>query len=146
MPPSVNSVVLLDTDAWSHTFFMRRTVSAQGERWRRLLLGRDVVVAAQTEAELRFGALKAGWQAERVAALEARLAKTPTLPVTADVIRSFAVVRAACVLIGHSLAAKEHTGDAWIAATSIAYELPLLSGDGVFKSVPGLRLLTENDD
>lgn len=125
---------------------MRRTVSAQGERWRRLLLGRDVVVAAQTEAELRFGALKAGWQAERVAALEARLAKTPTLPVTADVIRSFAVVRAACVLIGHSLAAKEHTGDAWIAATSIAYELPLLSGDAVFKSVPGLRLLTENDD
>ncbi len=146
LPPSVSSVVLLDTDVWSLAIFPRRTFSVQGERWRRVLLGRDVVVAAQTEAELRFGALTAGWKAERLAALEAGLATTPTLPVTADVIRTVAEVRAACRRVGHPLGAKHHMGDAWIAATAIACRVPLLSGDGVFNNAPGLWLLAENTD
>jgi len=32
-------------------------------------------------------------------------------------------------------------GDAWVAATAIAYDLPLLAGDGIFRGAPGLRLL-----
>jgi predicted nucleic acid-binding protein len=112
-----------------------------------MLLGKDIVIAAQTEGELRFGALAGGWGARRFAALEMHLVKSPTVPVTADVVRSFASVRADCKQAGHHLADKKHMGDAWIAATAHAYRLPLLSGDEIYRHapVPGLRLLEENN-
>jgi hypothetical protein len=43
------------------------------------------------------------------------------------------------------LHAKEHTGDRWIAATAIRWEIPLLAGDGIYRHAPGLRLLDDEE-
>lgn len=34
-------------------------------------------------------------------------------------------------------------GDAWVAATAIAHDLPLLAGDRIYRDVPGLSLLED---
>lgn len=138
-------VVLLDTDVWSCVILAARDRDPRVAQWRLLLLGKDIAIAAQTEGEVRFGALVRKWGDTRISALEATLRATATLPVTSPVVRSFAAVRAACKLSGHPLAEKIHMGDAWIAATALAYDLPLLSGDEMFDGVPDLQFLKGSD-
>jgi predicted nucleic acid-binding protein len=44
---------------------------------------------------------------------------------------------------GHrNLAQKVHDADRWIAATAVRLGLPLVSNDGIFVDVPGLKLET----
>ncbi len=142
----VDDLAVVDTDVYSRVILSARDRDPRVARWRRLLLGRQVLIAAQTEGELRFGALARDWGAPRKKALDAQLQRTPTLPVTADVIYAFANVRAGCKKIGQPLADKQHMGDAWIAATALAYGLPLLSGDAIYAGVEGLDLLDGDDD
>lgn len=138
-----DDVVLIDTDVWSMLFTLRNDRRPEVTLWRRLLVGRMVAIAAQTEAELRYGAEIANWGHRRVAALESQLLRTPTLPVTPAVISAYATVKSDCRRQGHAMHEKKHTGDAWIAATACAYTLPLLSGDGIYRGVPGLILLDQ---
>lgn len=142
----VDDVAVIDTDVYSKVVLTTRDREPRVAQWRRLLLGRHILVAAQTEGELRFGALARGWGAERVDALEAHLRRTPTLPVTRDVVLAFALVRAGCKRAGQPLADKHHMGDAWVASTALAYGLPLLSGDRIFAEVDGLELLEVEHD
>lgn len=134
-----DSIVLVDTDVWSCTILTQRDKDPRVASWRTLLLGMDVVVAAQTEAELRYGAILSSWGERRLRALEEALARTPTLPVAGAVIAAYARLRAECHATGHPLHAKEHMGDAWVAATAIAHDLPLLAGDQIYLAAPGLR-------
>ncbi len=75
----------------------------------------------------------------------AQLASISTVPVTEDVIVAYANLTAACKRAGHGLHAKEHTGDRWIAATAIAVDVPLLSGDAIFRNAPGLSVMDGPD-
>lgn len=138
-----DDVVVLDSDVLSLVVLTPRDRDPRVAGWRRLLLGRRVTISAQTESEIRYGALRRGWSTERLSALDAALAGVPTLPVTADVIRACAALRARCSSSGHALAAKQHMGDAWVAATAVAFDLPLLSGDEIFAGVPDLRRLDD---
>lgn len=79
----------------------------------------------------------------RLAALRQQLARTPTLPVDDPVVEAFAHLFAECIRTGHALHQKAHVGDRWIAASAIAVDLPLLTGDGAFRGAPGLTLWDE---
>lgn len=136
-----DDVVVLDSDVLSLVVLTPRDREPRVPGWRRLLLGRRLVISAQSQSEIRYGALRRAWSAERMAGLESVLDRVPTLPVSDEVIRACARVRALCSGTGHPLAAKHHMGDAWVAATAMAFELPLLSGDDIFVGVPGLRRL-----
>jgi predicted nucleic acid-binding protein len=57
------------------------------------------------------------------------------------VIDAFATLTAGCRGNGHALAQKVHTGDRWVAASATAHGLPLLSGDRIYRGVPGLALV-----
>lgn len=96
--------------------------------------------------ERRFGALSRGWGPAKIADLHANFGRTPTLPVTPETVLAFATLRDACKRSGHPLANKQHMGDAWVAATAISYDLPLLAGDGIYKDAPNIRLLEESND
>lgn len=133
--------VLVDTDVWSRVVLGRRDQSPEVATWRRLLVGRQPVIAAQTEAELRFLPLANRWEADSTERFTAHLELTPTAPVTPEVIIAWAELRATCRARGHALADRARQDDAWVAATALAHELPLLSGDPIFRQVPGLRLL-----
>lgn len=116
----VDDLAVIDTDVYSKVLLATRDSDPRVAQWRRLLLGRQILIAAQTEGELRFGALARGWGPDSV--------------------------RAGCKTSGNPLADKHHMGDAWIAATAVAYRLPLLSGDRVYVGVDGLELLGDLDD
>lgn len=107
------------------------------------LLGRILVLSFQTVAELRYGALHAGWGDRRRAALEERLAQARVVPSDDSLATTYAELRQACVRAGHALGAKAHTGDAWIAATAVRHGLPLVSDDTGFVGCPGLNLVRE---
>lgn len=111
--------------------------------YQRHLTGRRIVLSFQTVAELRFGALKANWGTQRRAALEARIAALTIVPADNGLASSWAALRDICRRSGHALGDKRHAADLWIAVTAVHYGLPLVAHDGVFKGVPGLRLITE---
>ncbi|HVF03821.1 MAG TPA: hypothetical protein VNA20_03185, partial [Frankiaceae bacterium] len=52
-------------------------------------------------------------------------------------------LRAECRKLGHAIADNSHTGDLWIAATAVRYNIPLVAHDGIFNDVPKLQLITE---
>lgn len=104
------------------------------------LVGNQLFVAVQTVAELRYGALVAGWADRRRARLEAAIVAITVLPVTDELLHGVARLRYACRAQGHPLADRVHHADLWIAATAIDAEMPLITADSVFRDVPGLVL------
>ncbi len=124
--------------------------SASLDPWRRLevashvrhLDGNQLFLAAATVAELRFGALLAEWGERRRELLEARMASATVIPVTDSLLTTVAELRLACRSAGHPLSDRVHTNDLWIAASAVHIDAPIVSADGIFRDVPGLRLLT----
>lgn len=135
--------VVLDTDVWSHLFGRRGRAGERVSLWRQTLIGHHVVIAVQTRAEVISGMRAAGWGASRTATVMVQLNATSTIPVDETVIEAYAALYAAALSVGHGIAAKDHVGDRWIAASAIAQGLPLLSGDRLFRGAPGLTLLEE---
>jgi hypothetical protein len=70
-----------------------------------------------------------------------RLETAATIPVTDEVVDSYAVLSHLCRVQGHALHDKIHTGDRWVAASAIAMGLPLLAGDQIYNNAPGLQLV-----
>ena len=112
------------------------------DRYRELIGASPVLLAFQTVAELRYGALRAGWGELRRRRLDRLVAELTVVQPDDEMISACADLRDACRRIGHPLEGKVHDGDRWIAATAIRLRLPLVSHDGVFDATPGLRLLT----
>ena len=137
--------VLLDTDAWSQLVAARKLSSPRVTGWRRALEGRPLSISAQTRAEVLFGARKAGWGPARVEAMKASLDGIHIAYPTAETVDAWAFLRAECIRVGHPLQQKIHMGDAWVAATAISLDVPLLAADAVYDHAPGLRLLNPED-
>lgn len=105
--------------------------------------GARIVLAFQTVAEVRFGALNAGWQDRRRGELEVRIARAAVVGATDELTRVYAELKHELRSRGHGLWHKAHDGDRWIAAVALLHDLPLVTHDTVFHDVPGLALLTE---
>jgi predicted nucleic acid-binding protein len=104
-------------------------------------VGRTVVVATQTRAEVLFGVAASNWGARRREQAVSILDRTATVPVTSAIVVRYADLGAECRRGGHALADKIHTGDRWVAATALALGVPLLAHDGIYRDAPGLELL-----
>ncbi|WP_426575037.1 type II toxin-antitoxin system VapC family toxin [Aquihabitans sp. McL0605] len=105
------------------------------------LVGLDqqqVFLAAQTVAELRYGAMLARWGDARVARLEAAIASTTIVQVTRTSMTATATLRLACRSIGHPLAQRVHNADLWIAASAVHIGATLVTTDKVFEGAPSL--------
>lgn len=101
-----------------------------------------VLVSFETAMELRFGAINAGWGELRRRRLERGLRRYVVVQPDERTVGVCAQLRADCRKTGHALAAKDHIGDLWIAATAVRLGVPLVSDDGIFNEVPGLQLLS----
>ncbi|MGH3425213.1 MAG: type II toxin-antitoxin system VapC family toxin [Nocardioidaceae bacterium] len=99
----------------------------------------QLAVSTVTIGELKLGVLAAGdahTRAERLRTLERAMSLDP-LPVDDTVADAWAELRVALRDAGKKLPAN----DSWIAATSIAYELPIATQDTDYEGVPGLSVL-----
>lgn len=142
--------VLLDTDVFSALYLTPRDLELkQGhpvDDWTGAVSGHRVLISFQTRAEVLYGAYYAGWGERRLGPVRERLDATPTIDEDREVVEAFARLTSGCRKSGHALAAKEHTGDRWIAACAIAKELPLLAKDGIYVDAPGVVLLGAGSD
>lgn len=113
-----------------------------GDVYRRLIGEAAVVLAFQTVAELRFGALNANWGEFRRRKLDRELAGFE--PARPDDIATtvYAQLKHTCRRGGHALWEKQHDGDRWIAALAVRLGIPLVSHDEIFRNVPGLTVVT----
>lgn len=134
------SRVLVDTGVFSASLSRRRR--ERFEKHVRAMSGRGIFLAAQTIAELRFGALVAGWGDARRLRLETVIAATTIVPVSDALISEAAELRFECRRVGHPLAAEPHAADLWIAASARHISAPLLSADSIFENAPGVARVT----
>lgn len=136
----MTDAVLVDTNVFSARL---RERSLLASAYVKFLVGQRLAVAPQTLAEVRYGALKAGWGPARLQAVARLTARVRVLPVDAYTIETVADLRNQCRLIGHGLHQRTHNADLWIAATAVRWGIPLVAHDAVFRGCPRLELRTE---
>jgi predicted nucleic acid-binding protein len=115
------------------------------DRYRDLIGTAGVVLAFQTVAELRYGALLARWGELRRRHLERGIATLTVAQPDDRTVDLYAQLRADCHRTGHALGNKLHDGDRWIAATALRLNSPLVSHDGLFANAARLKLITATD-
>lgn len=130
--------VLLDTDAFS----ILHRGGERAEVLRPEVEGCLPLLSFVTVGELLRGALSAGWGEARRAQLQMRIDAMTVLPFDEQVIRAYAQCTVEAVRLGHPLGQAVHSNDAWIAATALAHQVPLVSlNRRHFDGLPGLVLL-----
>lgn len=107
-----------------------------------LLKNRNILISFITVAELRYGALRAGWGPKRRNELERIMDTAKVVWPGQGLVSEYATLRMECLAVGHGLAEKSNEADRWIAATARYVRVPLVSHDGVFAGAPGVELLT----
>lgn len=133
-PPG--GVVVVDTDVVSFIF----KEDTRGALYRPHLDGQIAVIAAQTRAELEWWALKRTWGARRRDRLREELRNYVLAPFSEAVCLRWAQVMDNAQRTGRPIS----VGDAWIAATALAYAVPLITNNrDDFAGVPGLTLISE---
>lgn len=131
--------LVVDTGVFSAALSRRRRPAL--DRHVQLLAGNQLFLASMTVAELRFGALVAGWGEARRQRVEQAIQTTTVVAVTDTLLTGLAELRHACRLAGHPLGDQAHGNDLWVAATARHVGAALVSADRVFEGTPGLQLL-----
>ena len=129
-------LVVVDTNVVSYIF----KKDTRGEIYQRALNGKLLMMAAQTLAELELMPLVNNWGKGRHADLRTYLKKYVFIEATEAVCLIWAEIQANAIRKGRPIS----VGDAWIAATALAYEVPLVTHNpSDFKSISGLTLVTK---
>jgi predicted nucleic acid-binding protein len=105
--------------------------------------GRGLFISFVTLAELRYGARRAGWGAQRLQRLDARLRSAEVVWSSEGLVDAYVSLREDCTLSGHPLGQKHHEADRWVAATALWLDIPLVAHDAVFRDAPGITVVTE---
>jgi len=136
-----SNVVVVDTMVISAIIDAHRNPD-RAVAYEALIAGRSAVVSFVTVTELRCGALRAGWGDLRRRTLERDLARLVVAQPDDEVILACASLRDRCHRAGQGLGQKLHEADRWVTATAIAYDVPLVSDDAIFRDVAGLTVLS----
>ena len=128
--------VVLDTDVVS--FLFKRDTRA--ELYLPYLENREWFISFMTEAELEQWAISANWSAKRVEWLRIFISRFAIVPSSHELVVQWAQAMAAARKNGRRIEA----ADAWIAATALLYDAPLLTHNkSDYLGVPGLRFADE---
>jgi predicted nucleic acid-binding protein len=132
-------ILLADTGVFSAAYDTRGRVGPNDIT--AILVRQTVLLAEVTVAELRYGAIRAGWGPARRARQEAAIATVTRVPVTDALVTTVAELRAACRAAAHPLHEKLHIHDLWIAASAVHIDVPLVTFDRIFEGTPGLSVV-----
>jgi predicted nucleic acid-binding protein len=124
--------IVLDTDVVSFLF----KADSRAQLYVSHLNNRQWLISFMTEAELEQWALLANWSAKRVQWLRLFLSRFAIVPSSHDLVLKWAESMVAARRSGRRI----ETADAWIAATALLYDAPLLTHNKAdYLGVPGLR-------
>ena len=131
--------VVCDTDVFS---FLFNRDPVRGPRYARYLEGPNVFLPFSVVGELLFGAEDAGWGPVRRHQLERTIRRYQIEYPNYVVCEIWAEIRVAAQQVGRRIERE----DAWVAATALYLDLPLVTHNARHYSVVGgLRILTEPD-
>jgi predicted nucleic acid-binding protein len=131
--------VLADTDVLS---FVLHQDPVREPRYLPHFRNHIVRVSFATVAEMRFGALKRGWGAKRRSQLEDFLSKYEVVETTPTIGRIWGVIRVDSMRAGRTIERQ----DAWIAATALALDIPLITHNAKhYSHLMGLKIITQAD-
>lgn len=129
------SLLLIDTDIAS--FILKGSDYADPHT--SLLSGHELALSFMTVAELFQWALLRQWGDRRLAQLEQYLSNYLVIPSDQPLCRGWAKVCADRRSIGRPISPQ----DAWIAATALRHDLPLVTHNiKDFREIPSLQMLT----
>lgn len=130
------STVLLDTDVVS--FLLKG--DSRRELYTPYLRDREPAIAIMTVAELYQWAAMHRWGESRVQRMEIWLERLTILPVDIETCRVWAAIRAQRFSHGMPISPQ----DAWIAATALRYQIPLITHNaGDYLQIPDLMVINE---
>jgi tRNA(fMet)-specific endonuclease VapC len=128
------SLLLIDTDIASFIF----KGSDYADPYLPLLNGQELALSFMTVAELFQWAIFRQWGDRRLAQLEQYLSNYLIIPVDLPLCRQWARVRSDRQSAGRPISPQ----DAWIAATALRHDLPLVTHNSKdFLDIPHLRLI-----
>ena len=128
------SFYLIDTDIASFIF----KGSDYADPYLLYLTGQQLAMSFMTVAELFQWAILRQWGDSRLAQLEQYLSNYLIIPVDQSLCREWAYIRAKRQSAGRPISPQ----DAWIAATALRYDLPLVTHNiKDFLDIPNLRLI-----
>lgn len=129
--------VVVDTDVISFHF----KGDTRGELYKPHLNGEFMIISFMTLAELRQWSLKSNWGARKKADFDNYLRRYSVYHSTPELCQLWADVTDYGRRIGKSIAVP----DAWIAATALFYDVPLITHNASdFSAVQGLQIITES--
>ena len=124
--------IVLDTDVVSFLF----KADTRAQIYLPQLQDRQWFISFMTEAELEQWALLANWSEKRVVWLRLFLSRFVVVPSSHDLVLKWAEAMVAARRNGRRI----ETADAWIAATALLYDAPLLTHNKAdYLGVPGLQ-------
>jgi predicted nucleic acid-binding protein len=131
-------VVIADTNIISYAF--KRVPLAQ--QYSRLLIGREIRISFVTVGELHRWAEKNGWGARRRLELRLFLARFPVIPCTPGIPELYAQIMVERERAGEPILSH----DAWIAATAMFHDFPLVTHDANILKTRGVRVISANPE
>lgn len=131
-----HSFVVVDTDVF---IWITRGRGDAG-RHLQLIRGKRMVVSFATVAELWRGARARGYNERSRERLHADIRTALVVAPTDELTQHWAELTDDARRRGHALGQRAHNHDAWVAATALLFDVPLLTEDGHFENYPGLRL------
>jgi tRNA(fMet)-specific endonuclease VapC len=132
------NAAIIDTDVVSMLF----KGDSRAQRYRAQITGRLIGISFMTLAELERWPLERQWGAVRKADLVQHLTKYVVLPVNRELCTKWAEVSWESRRKGRPI----QTADAWIAASALYYQVPLITNNASdYEMVGGLQLLTAGD-
>ena len=128
------NAVVVDTDVVSLVF----KADSRAEKYVSALSAPDLLVSFMTEAELERWILQARWGSERIIRFRTYMKRFVSVPSSRDLIVRWAEV----MVVARSLGRRIEVADAWVAATALLYDAPLLTNNpGDYVGVAGIKLL-----
>lgn len=131
---SLYRYAVVDTNVLSYLF----RGSIEGEYYRSMMDRYFLGVACWTPEELYFGAERNKWGDRKRAALEELIDRCTLLPMSFEIARTCAHLRAERKRAGSPM----ELADAWIAATALCMRAPLFTHDKDFEGIAGLQIMT----
>lgn len=126
------SPIVLDTDIVSYLF----KGDPRAERYLPHLTNRQWHISFMTEAELEQWVLLSNWSDKRIEWLRLFLSRFVVVPSSRDLVLRWAEAMVSARRNGRRI----ETADAWVAATALLYDAPLLTNNKAdYAGVAGLR-------
>ena len=127
---SALKLAVVDTSVVSILF----NVHPKSETYSAFLEGTDAFISFQTLEERHYGAYLARWGARRMSELTVHLEQYTVIWPNADLVDISARIRSNREQQGRKL----HAADAWVAATALLLNCPLVTDDDDFEGIPKL--------